>query len=176
MEWEGVGTRGMSVDFILLTGGTAPDVLSYKGCKAWPPEFRSNKLASFQDIWVTSGRIVLVGNNRVLKISVGRNIDVALIGQNASIVVPIREVGLEFSGEFARKSMEGIEDNWVRDRRGTEFVGEGRVNKVDKEYIREKGNCFVVCVRSRNMVRSLRQSIGCREIFAGDGFKIEIKL
>ena len=44
------------------------------------------------------------------KIGIGWDINMALVSQNASIVVPVREAGAEGSRNLARESVKGIED------------------------------------------------------------------
>ena len=81
----------MSIDLVLLAGGIAPDTLTDKGCKAWPPELRSDELVSLQDTRMTSrGVVMMVRDDRATKVSICGNIDVALVGQDVSIIVPIR--------------------------------------------------------------------------------------
>ena len=40
--------------------------------------------------------------------------------------------------------MEGIKDQQVQSRGGAEFIGERDVNEVDKEFVREQGDCLIV--------------------------------
>ena len=87
---EGVGTRGrdgkeqrvrqVCIDLVLLERGTSMYITVNKRCKTQPPKFRSNKLASFENSWVTSSRMVMmVGDNELLKVCITGNIDMALI-------------------------------------------------------------------------------------------------
>ena len=90
------GARGVCVYFALLTCGTTPDVLVNKGCKARPPELRCNQLAGFEDTRVICrGVIMMAGDDRTVEVSVSGNIDTALISQDASVIMPIGEVGAE---------------------------------------------------------------------------------
>ena len=52
-----------------------------------------------------------------------------------------------------------------------EFISEGGVYKVDKEFIREEGDCLIVCVRRGNVIWSARQGVWSAEILAWDVFK-----
>ena len=82
--------------------------------KAGPPKFRGNKLASFEDTWVaSSGMVVVASHDRVAQVSICGDIDVALVSQDASIVMPIGEARVEGSRDGTRESMEGIKDQWV---------------------------------------------------------------
>ena len=151
---EGVGTRGqnrkkrrmrrMGVHFVLLARSTPTDIIANKGCKAWPPKFRSNKLASFENTRVTGGEVVMVADDDG-KAKVGGNVDVALISQNTGVIMPIGKVGAEFGRNFSAECIKGIKDEWVRGG-GVELGGEGGINEVDKEGVREEGHCFIVRV------------------------------
>ena len=59
-EW---GSGWMSVHLVLLARGTAADVAANIRGKAWPPKFQGNKLASFEDPWVTSSGMVMVASH-----------------------------------------------------------------------------------------------------------------
>ena len=114
--WNGEkwGTGRVSVDFVLLARGTAADITLHIRGKAWPPKFQGDKLASFENSWVTCSRMVMMsGNYRMTEVSISRDIDLALVRQDASVIVPVRKVGMESSRNLARESMEGIKDQWV---------------------------------------------------------------
>ena len=66
--------------------------------------------------------------------------------------MPVQKARAESSWYFTRESMEGVKDKWVQGRGGRELVSEGGVNQVDKEGIREEGDCFIVCVRGRYVI------------------------
>ena len=177
--WNGQkwGLRWMGIDLILLAGGTPVNITVDIRGEAWPPKFRGNKLASFENARVThSGMIMVTGNDRVVKGSIGRDIDAALVSQDASIVAPVREVGTKCSWNFARESVEGVKDQWVGGRGRPKFIGEGGVNKVDEKFIREEGDCFIVCVRGGDVIRSVRQGVGGTKILARDMLKGQVKL
>ena len=100
----------------------------------------------------------------------------ALVSQNASIVVPVGKAGAESGRDSTRESMEGVKDQWVRSRGGAELVREGGINEVDKEFVREQGDCLIVCVGRGDMIWSTRQGVGSTEIFARDVFESQVKL
>ena len=101
----------MHVDLVLLTRSAAMDITVNIRGKAWPPKLRGNKLASFENTRVTHcGVVMMVSNNRMAKIGIGWDINMALVSQNASIIVPVREAQAEGSGNFIRESVEGIKD------------------------------------------------------------------
>ena len=74
---------------------------------------------------------------------------------------------MESSGSFARESMEGVKDQWVRSRGRSECISEGGVYKVNKEFVREEGDCLIVRVRSGNVIWLARQGIRGAEILPG---------
>ena len=52
--------------------------------------------------------------------------------------------------------MEGVENQWVRSGGRAEFVGEGGVNEVDEELIREQGDCLIVRICCGDMIWLVR--------------------
>ena len=49
-----------------------------------------------------------------------------------------------------------------------EFISEGGVYEVDEKFIREEGDCLIVCVGSGNVIWSARQGVRSAEILAWD--------
>ena len=99
---EGAGTGGwngekrwsgqMGIGFVLLARGTSVDITVDVRGEAWPPKFRGNELASFEDAWMaSSGVIMVLSDDRVAKSSIGRNVDTSLVSQDTGIVVPVGE-------------------------------------------------------------------------------------
>ena len=83
----------MGIGFVLLAQCTSADITTNVRGEAWPPKLRGNKLASLEDSRMTcSGMVMVMSNNRVVQVSISRDIDVALVSQDASIVVPVGEV------------------------------------------------------------------------------------
>ena len=114
--WDGEkwGSRRMGIDLVLLAGGASVDITVNIRGEAQPPKLRGNKLASFENARMTSsGMVMVTSNDRVAQVSISRDIDVALVRQDASVVVPVGKAGTESSGGFTRGSMEGIKDQWV---------------------------------------------------------------
>ena len=52
----------------------------------------------------------------------------ALVRQDASVIVPVGKAGMESSRNFTRESMEGIKDQEVQSGGRTEFISEGGVD------------------------------------------------
>ena len=78
---------------------------------------------------------------------------------------------MESGGDSTRQSMEGVKNQWVRSRGRAELIREGGVDEVDKEFVREQGDCFIVCVRCGDMIWPARQGVRSTEIFAQDVFE-----
>ena len=57
-----------------------------------------------------------------------------------------------------------------------ELVGEGGINEVDEECIREQGDHLIVRIGRGDMIRSTRQGIWSTEILARYVFECEVKL
>ena len=162
-------SRWMGIDLVLLARGTAVDkTVNIRG-EARPPKLRGNKLASFENSRMTSsGMVMVTSNDRVAQVSISRDIDTALVSQDASIIVPVGEAQTESGRSFARESMEGIKDQWVRSRGRLEFISEGGVYNVNEEFVWEEGDCLIVRVRSGNVIWLVRQGVRSTEIFAQD--------
>ena len=173
-EW---GSGQMGVHLVLLAQGTATDVTADIRGKAWPPKFRGNQLASFENARMSSsGMIMVSSDDRVAESSICGNIDATLVSQDAGIIVPVGEARMEGGRDSARQSMEGIENQWVRGGGSTELIREGGVDEVDEEFIREQGDCFIVCVRCGDMIWPARQGVRSTEVFAWNVFECEVEL
>ena len=93
--WNGEkwGSRRMGIGLVLLAQGTSADITMNIRGEAQPPKLRGNKLVSFENSRMTSsGMVMVTSNDRVVQVSISRDIDMALVSQDASIVVPVREV------------------------------------------------------------------------------------
>ena len=119
LKWVGIGGWNgekwglgwVCIDFVLLAGGTPTDITLDIRSEAWPPKFRGNQLPSFENTGVTSSGMVMVsGNDGTPKVSVGRDIDVSLVSQNSSIIVPVREAGTESCRNLVWEGMESVND------------------------------------------------------------------
>ena len=108
----------MHIDLVLLTRSATPDITSNVRGEAQPPKLRGNQLASFENTRVTcSGMVMVASDNGMVKAGIGGDINMALVSQNTSIVVSVREAQAENSRNFTRESMESIKDQWIRGRR-----------------------------------------------------------
>ena len=92
------GNGGVHVGFVLLVCGTAFDVLAYKLCKTWPPEFGGNELAGFEITRMTGGLVVIaMSDDGVMEEIIWGNVDTALVQEDVVVVFPVRETRPEGS-------------------------------------------------------------------------------
>ena len=125
---DGRGGRGsgMCVRLVLLTGRAASNEGTNIRSEAQPPELGGNQLASLEEAGVaSSGVVVTAAENIAAEIASGRDIDAALIGEDAIRVLPVRETGMESRWNGAIHGLKGLKDKGVRGRRGSNAGGEG---------------------------------------------------
>ena len=104
----------MGIGFVLLARGTSVDITTNIRGEAWPPKFRGNQLASFENARVaSSGMIMVSSDDRVAQSGICGNVDATLVSQDAGIVAPVGEAQTESGGDSARQSMEGIKNQRV---------------------------------------------------------------
>ena len=95
-------------------------------------------MASFEDTQVaSSGMVMVASDDGVAQVCIGRDIDAALVSQDASVVMPVRKAGAKGSWGSTWESVEGVQDQWVRSRGGAKFVGEGGIDEVNEERVGE---------------------------------------
>ena len=135
----------MCVRFVLLTSGAASNKSTNIGGEARPPELGGDQLASFEKTRVTSGGVIVTpAENVAAKIASGGNKDVAFIGEDAISILPVREAGTEGGGNGAIHRLKGLEDEGIRGGRGSDAGGESRIDDMNKERRRKKGDVVVV--------------------------------
>ena len=124
----------MGISLVLLAEGAAFDIAANKRGEAGPPEFGGDEVTRFQEAGVTGRRVIVAAfqdgpSERVIR----RNIDTALIREDASVDLPVSQTRTEGERNILVHGLESLEDEGVT--RGGRFdaVGEGGVNKVDKE-------------------------------------------
>ena len=82
----------MSIGFVLLASSTALDISADKGGEAGPPELGSNKLAGFEEARVAGGCMIMAPfKDGMAKGVIGGDVNMALVGQNASFHLPVGE-------------------------------------------------------------------------------------
>ena len=110
-------------------------------------------MAAFQD-GVTEG--VVCGN-----------IDASFIREDAGLDLPIGQAGTEGKRNVFVHGLESLEDERVAGRGGLDAVGEGGVDKIDKERRRKEGDVGVVGIIRGEEVRAAGEGVGASEKFAG---------
>ena len=85
----------MSVSLGLLAGSTSFDVAADKIGETRPPKLCHNQLVGFQEAGMSSGGVIMVAGNDGVAVEVIGNIDSTLEGEDASVILPVGEAGLE---------------------------------------------------------------------------------
>ena len=96
------------------------------------------------------------------------NIDTSLVRKDAGLDLPVGQARTEGKRNILVHGLESLEDEGVAGRGGFNAVGEGSVDKIDKERWREEGDVGVVGVISGEEVRSAGEGIGTSQEFARD--------
>ena len=79
-DWSEQRDDGVSVELVLLAHGAAFNILAHKVCKAQPPEFSSNELASLEVTEVSDSHVVMtVDENGVTEGILWGNIDTSFV-------------------------------------------------------------------------------------------------
>ena len=88
----------------MLAHGTVFNVLAHKLHKAWPPELRSDELASLEVARVTSGFVVMtLDKDGAVKGAIWGNVDMIFVDQDMVVILLVREVGLEGSRDVLQE-------------------------------------------------------------------------
>ena len=105
-----------------------------------------------------------------------RDIDTALVCEDAGLNLPVGEAGTEGKRNVLMHGLECLEDEGVTCRGGHDAVREGGVDQVNKEGWWEEGDVGVVGVIRREEVGSAGEGVGSSEKFAGnmDHLKVEV--
>ena len=92
---------GVGVGFVLLAGCAALDITADKGGEAWPPEFGSDKLAGFKKARVAGGFVIMTaGKDGAAEGVISGYVDVAFVGEDARVYLPVSEMGAEWKGNI----------------------------------------------------------------------------
>ena len=107
---------------------------------------------------------------------VSGDVDVALIGQDASFNLPVREAGTEGERDVFVHGLEGLEDKGVACRHRLDTVGEGNVNNIDEKGRGKESNSIIVVVGGGKEVGTAREGIRAGEEFSWDvdHFQVEV--
>ena len=137
----------MRVDLVLLARGTALDISADVGGEAGPPEFGRDQLASFQEAGVTSGVMIMAAlENGAAKGIIRGDVDAAFVRKNAGFDLPVSQARTEGKRNVLVHGLESLENEGVAGGGGFNAVGEGSVDKIDKERGWEEGNVGVIGV------------------------------
>ena len=166
----------MSVSLGLLAGSTSFDVAADKIGETRPPKLCHNQLVGFQEAGMSSGGVIMVAGNDGVAVEVIGNIDSTLEGEDASVILPVGEAGLEGWGDLSRHRLEGSEDNGIGDRGSCQLVRERGVDEFDKERVREEGDGRVVVIICREKVRVAGEGVRGGEEAAWDMDHFEVKI
>ena len=83
---------------------------------------------------MTSGRVVMAtSEDGASEGVIGRDVDAAFVGKDAGFDLPVSQAGTEGERDVLVHGLEGLEDEGVTRGGRLDAVGEGGVNKVDKE-------------------------------------------
>ena len=103
--------------------------------------------------------IVAALEDRVVKGVIIWDVDVALVGWDASFDLPVREAGVEGEGNILVHRLEGLEDEGAASRGRFNLVGESHINDVDKEGQRKESDSVIVFIRVGKEVRAAGEGI-----------------
>ena len=171
------GYGGVRVNLVLLAKGTALDIAVDEGSKTRPPELGGDQLSGFQEAGVSGGLVIVAARkDGAAEGVVGRDIDTALIGEDAGLDLPVSEAGTEGKRNVLMHGLESLENEGITCGRRLNAVGEGSVNQVDKEGQREEGDVSVVGVFLGEEVGSTREGIGASKKFTGDMDHFQVKV
>ena len=135
----------MRVSLVLLAEGTAFDIAAYIGSEARPPEFSGDQLASFQEAGVAGGFVIVTAlEDGAAEGVVCGDIDTTFISEDTSFNLPVSEARTEGERDVLVHGLESLEDEGVAGGGGFNAVGEGSVDKIDKERQRQEGNIGVI--------------------------------
>ena len=150
----------MRVNFVLLAEGTALDISADVGGEAGPPEFSRDQLSCFQEAGMTGGFVIMAAlEDGTAEDVVRGDVDAAFVHKNAGFDLPVSQARTEGKRNVLVHGLESLEDEGVAGRGGFNAVGEGRVDKIDKERWREEGDVGVIGVIRWEEVRSAGEGI-----------------
>ena len=168
---------GMGVGLVLLAGSTALNIFADVGGETGPPKFRCNELSGFQVAGVPGALVVMATlKNSVAEGIIGRDIDTALVGQDARVDLPVGEAGTEGEGDVVIHGLEGLEDEGVACRGRLNTVEEGHIDNVDEEGRGKESNSVIVIIRLGKEVRATREGVWAGEELSWDVDHLQVKI
>ena len=125
-----------------------------------------------------AGRLVVMAacENGAAEGIVHRDIDMAFVGEDSRVDLPVSEPGAEGKRNVLMHGLEGLKDKGVTCRCGFNAVGEGGVDEVNKKGRREEGDVGVVGVICREEIRAAGKGIRSSEEFFGDMDHLEVEV
>ena len=167
----------MRVDLVLLAKSAAFNIAADIGSEAGPPEFSGDQLASFQEAGMTGGFVIVATlEDGTAEGVVCRDVDATFVSKDAGFDLPVSESGAEGERDVLVHRLESLEDEGVTCRGRLDAVGEGGVDKVDKEGRWEKGDVAVVGVICREEVGSTGEGVGASKEFSGDMDHLQVEI
>ena len=119
----------MRVDLVLLAKGIAFHIAVDEGGEPRPPELGGDQLACFQKAWVAGRRVIVAAReNGAAQGVVGRDIDTAFVGKDASFDLPVCEPGTEGERNVLMHGLEGLENKGVTHGSGFDAMRESGVD------------------------------------------------
>jgi hypothetical protein len=121
------------------------------------------------------GMIMRTSDNVAAKRTRVRDIDLILVGKEASVDLPIREARMEGRGNGTIKGLKGIPDKDIVTKRGVNEIVQGSVDDPDKERWGEESDILIVR-RDGKLVWSARKGVWAGECRSGDMGNPKIKV
>ena len=97
-----------------------------------------------------------------------RDIDTAFVGEDAGFDLPVGKARTEWERNVLVHGLESLEDEGIACRGGFDAMGEGGVDKVNKEGRWKEGDVGVVGIIRGEEVGSAGEGVGSSKEFAGD--------
>ena len=125
-----------------------------------------------------AGRLVVMAacENGAAEGIVHRDIDMAFVGEDSRVDLPVGESGMERKGNVFVHGLKSLKDEGVTGGCGFNAMREGGVNQVDKEGRQEESDVGVVRVVRREKVGTVGEGVRAGEEFAGDVDHLEVEV
>jgi len=110
LDWGNGRYGGVCIGFVLLAGGAAFYIFSDIGREARPPELSGDQLAGFKVPGVScSFMVVTACEDGVMDGAIIRDVYVAFVSEDSSLMLPVREAGAESEGDRTIHRLESLE-------------------------------------------------------------------
>ena len=146
----------MRVNFILLAGGTALNVLVDEGSESQPPELSGDQLTGFKETGMAGGLMVMaLFEDGTAKRIISGNVDTAFICEDTGLNLPVSKAGVKGERDVRVHRLKCLQDEGIAGGSRLNAVRKGSVNEVDKEGRWEEGDIIVVGVIQGEEVRAV---------------------